>query len=105
LHAAASASVAFNLGRIATQGSDGAATHDFLREAGWAPPVIATFGGALAYPSYPTSFRTMMRAAAAILRLPTDTRRVHDLTDWPAVTAATLEVIELIRVAEGSSAA
>jgi menaquinone-dependent protoporphyrinogen IX oxidase len=61
---------------------------------------IAAVAGGLNYPAYPRGFRFAMRLAALVLRLPTDTSRVHELTDWAAVETAANEFFSKLEVSE-----
>jgi menaquinone-dependent protoporphyrinogen IX oxidase len=49
---------------------------------GWRPQVVAIAGGALAYPRYGLLTRFLMKRIARANGGPTDTRQVHELTDW-----------------------
>lgn len=51
----------------------------------WHPDVIATVGGAFAYPRYNFVLRYVMKKIAEQRGAPTDTRRTHELTDWAAL--------------------
>jgi menaquinone-dependent protoporphyrinogen oxidase len=75
--------------------SNSAASHDekarsearriaeaFPRELGWVPGHVATVAGAIAYPRYNFLLRFVMKRIPASKGDPTDTRRVHELTDW-----------------------
>lgn len=53
--------------------------------AGLEPLVIACSAGALAYPRYGFLIRQMMRLIARSEGLSTDTKRVHELTNWDAL--------------------
>jgi menaquinone-dependent protoporphyrinogen oxidase len=68
---------------------------------GWSPDVIATAGGAIAYPRYGFLVRFMMRRIALSRGLPTDTRRVYEWTDWEQVDR---DVETLLEPLEGAPA-
>jgi menaquinone-dependent protoporphyrinogen oxidase len=55
---------------------------DALTSVGASPLVVATAGGALAYPRYNPVLRWVMRRIARQSGNPTDTSRIHELTDW-----------------------
>lgn len=57
----------------------------FVTRHGVRPERIVTVGGALAYPRYGVLVRTMMRLIARRAGAPTDTSRVHELTDWASL--------------------
>lgn len=57
----------------------------FATQAKWSPEIIATVGGAIAYPRYNFILRFVMKRIAASEGNPTDTRRTHELTDWEAL--------------------
>ena len=57
----------------------------FVTRHGVRPRSIVTVGGALAYPHYGVLVRTMMRLIARRTGAPTDTTRVHELTDWASL--------------------
>jgi len=78
---------------VVVRESTGKLVREFLDATGLLPTTIAKVAGALDYPAYPSTFRRTMRAASLVLRLPTDTSRAHDLTDWAAVDRATSHFI------------
>jgi menaquinone-dependent protoporphyrinogen oxidase len=57
----------------------------FLRETGFRPAAVATFGGGIAYRQYGFIMRWMMKQIVRRSGGPTDTSQNHDLTDWGAV--------------------
>lgn len=58
---------------------------DFATSASWSPEIIATVAGAIAYPRYNFLLRFVMKHIAGREGQPTDTRKTHELTDWPAL--------------------
>jgi menaquinone-dependent protoporphyrinogen oxidase len=67
---------------------------DFVASTPWRPHVLASFGGAMAYPRYNWLLRRILQSMAKKNGGPTDTSRVHELTDWTAVERATLDLLE-----------
>lgn len=57
----------------------------FLHQAGWRPPQIATFAGALQYNRYGMFKRMLMRMIVGLAGGDTDTTRDYEYTDWDAV--------------------
>lgn len=55
------------------------------RRAGWRPKVIATVGGAMAYPRYNWLVRAVIKRISARKGGPTDTTRIHETTNWKEV--------------------
>lgn len=55
------------------------------RRAGWRPRLVATVGGAMAYPRYNWLLRAIIKRISARKGGPTDTTRVHETTDWKEV--------------------
>jgi menaquinone-dependent protoporphyrinogen oxidase len=68
--------------------------HDFVASVGWQPSLIATFGGALAYPKYNFFMRFLAKTIAKKRGGPTDTTRVHESTDWTEVERATYTMLD-----------
>lgn len=68
--------------------------HDTLTALGWRADVVATAGGALAYPRYNVLLRFVMRRIARANGAPTDTRRMHQLTSWVEVERALARFLE-----------
>jgi menaquinone-dependent protoporphyrinogen oxidase len=50
--------------------------------------VVTAVAGALSYPRYGTLLRVAMKLQAYVAGTPTDTSRVHELTDWNALDRA-----------------
>ncbi len=61
---------------------------DTVAASGARPRLVATVGGAIAYPRYPFYVRWMTKLAARRDGGPTDTSRTHELTDWDALDHA-----------------
>jgi menaquinone-dependent protoporphyrinogen oxidase len=59
--------------------------HDFIRETGWRPGLIAVFAGALHYSQYGLLTRTMMKGISRRAGGDTDTSQDYDYTDWESV--------------------
>jgi menaquinone-dependent protoporphyrinogen oxidase len=66
----------------------------FVREERFDPRAVITAGGALAYPRYGFFLRAMMKWIAKRKGDPTDTSRVHERTDWPALDIALTDFFE-----------
>jgi menaquinone-dependent protoporphyrinogen oxidase len=79
-----------------------AVARDALTAIGASPRVITTVGGALAYPRYNFVLRWVMRRIARRTGNPTDTSRVHELTDWTKLEDALRPMFEALERARGS---
>ena len=63
------------------------------RVARWRPTVIATVGGAIAYPRYNWLLRAVMKRIVASEGGPTDTSRSYETTDWKEVEAVVERIL------------
>jgi menaquinone-dependent protoporphyrinogen oxidase len=93
---------------LVAQARAAAVAQDALTAVGASPLVIATAGGALAYPRYGFVLRWVMRQIARRSGNPTDTSRVHELTDWTRLEHALqpmFEALERARAAREERAA
>ena len=69
----------------------------FLGKHKWRPNLIGRFRGALKYTQYENKWMKWgMSCGAAIMRLPTDTSRDHELTDWIDVDRFTDEFAAML---------
>lgn len=69
----------------------------FVEQTGWRPDVVACIGGALRYSRYGFLKRQLMRVLARRQRMPTDTSRDHELTDWDEVDRIADDCAALVR--------
>lgn len=74
---------------------------DFLRETGWRPTSIASFGGAIAYTRYNPILRWVIKRIAAQSGAPTDTTRDHSFTDWTQVDRFATAFVSSVSRARG----
>jgi menaquinone-dependent protoporphyrinogen oxidase len=58
---------------------------DFVRNTGWRPRAVESFGGALLYTRYNPFIRFLMRMIVGFAGGETDTSRDYEYTDWAAV--------------------
>lgn len=65
----------------------------FVTATGWKPERALPVAGALMYSRYNFLVRFMMKQIAKKGRMPTDTSRDHDLTDWKALDALVDEIV------------
>ena len=65
-----------------------------LAALGLRPDVVTAAGGALAYPKYGPLLRWFIRRRAKAAGQPTDTTRVHELTDWRRLGEALAPVLD-----------
>lgn len=63
----------------------------FFTETGWRPQVTTMVAGALAYTKYNWFIRWTMKRIAGKAGGDTDTSRDYEYTDWPALSAFTVE--------------
>lgn len=70
--------------------------HELADEVALKPAVVATAGGALAYPRYNPLLRWVMRRIAAKAGAPTETSRTHELTIWSEIDAALVPFFEAL---------
>lgn len=59
--------------------------HEFVRETGWRPGLIAVFAGALRYSQYHLVERVVMKSISRRAGGDTDTSQDYDYTDWESV--------------------
>ena len=59
--------------------------HELARRTGWAPEIVATFGGAEPYTKYGFFTRIVMRSIAKKHGRIVDIHRDYEFTDWDAV--------------------
>ena len=67
----------------------------FLDKTGWRPSVAAVVGGALRYSSYGIFKRIVIKQIARKHGLPSDTSRDYEYTDWSAVRALTIDLLNV----------
>lgn len=72
------------------------------RSAGWRPTVIATVGGAMAYPRYNWLLRAIIKRISMRKHGPTDTSRIHETTDWNEVEGVVDSVLAALPAARPS---
>jgi menaquinone-dependent protoporphyrinogen oxidase len=65
----------------------------FVASTPWRPQLVTSVGGALNYPRYNFFLRLVMKWIAKSNGGPTDTSRIHELTDWTVVEHATLDLL------------
>lgn len=68
----------------------------FVKSTGVIPTAVLIAGGAVAYPRYGFLTRSIMKLIARREGAPTDTSRVHELTDWAALDASASAFLDLI---------
>jgi menaquinone-dependent protoporphyrinogen oxidase len=79
--------------------ASGQLVREFLAATGLEPVAIAVVAGGFNYRAYSPGVRFGMRLAALAIRLPTDTGRAHELTDWTKVERVAGEFLRSLGVA------
>jgi len=74
----------------------------FVASVGLRPVLVATVGGALAYPRYGFLLRFVMKQIARRSGESQDTSRRHELTDWPSLDELLSRFFESLAVDRGS---
>jgi menaquinone-dependent protoporphyrinogen oxidase len=81
--------------------------HAFVERTGIRPQIVATVAGAMSYPRYGFFLRNVLRFISWRAGAPTDTSRVHELTDWSVVddvASRFLDLLDVPRVTDESGA-
>lgn len=74
----------------------------FVEAAGWQPQEIEIVAGCLQYPAYNFIDRFLMKRVAKRQKLPLDTSREHEYTDWNALLAFARKFAGRVRSGSGA---